>query len=87
MTLVSIQTVLINVTMACATHNSKTSSKHAKKLDSLGQRHINITRIAIGTKRIAENFNFCLLSFLFGVINVVDYFSCLYNFRKSLVTL
>ena len=26
-----------------------------------------------------------LLSFLFGVINVVDYFLCLYNFIRSLV--
>ena len=25
-----------------------------------------------------------LLSFLFGVINVVDYFLCLYNFIRSL---
>ena len=29
----------------------------------------------------------CSLSFLFGVINVVDYFLCLYNFIKSLVAL
>ena len=28
-----------------------------------------------------------LLSFLFGVINVVDYFLCLYNFIRSLVAL
>ena len=28
-----------------------------------------------------------LLSFLFGVINAVDYFLCLYNFIKSLVAL
>ena len=28
-----------------------------------------------------------LLSFLFGVINVVDYFLCLYNFIKRLVAL
>ena len=26
-----------------------------------------------------------LLSFLFGVINIVDYFLCLYNFIRSLV--
>ena len=29
----------------------------------------------------------CLLSFLFGVINVVDYILCLYNFIRSLVAL
>ena len=28
-----------------------------------------------------------LLSFLFGVINVVDYFLCLYHFIRSLVAL
>ena len=28
-----------------------------------------------------------LLSFLFGLINVVDYFLCLYNFIRSLVAL
>ena len=28
-----------------------------------------------------------LLSFLFGVINVVDYFLCLHNFIRSLVAL
>ena len=28
-----------------------------------------------------------ILFFLFGVINVVDYFLCLYNFIKSLVAL
>ena len=28
-----------------------------------------------------------LLSFLFGVINGVDYFLCLYNFIRSLVAL
>ena len=26
-----------------------------------------------------------LLSFLFGIINVVDYFLCLYNFIRTLV--
>ena len=26
-----------------------------------------------------------LISFLFGIINVVDYFLCLYNFIRSLV--
>ena len=26
-----------------------------------------------------------ILSFLFGVINVVDYFLCLYNFKRSLI--
>ena len=50
MILMSIQTVLMNVTMAFPTQNSKTSSKHAKKLLSLWQRHINITRNAIGPK-------------------------------------
>ena len=28
-----------------------------------------------------------LFSFLFGVINVVDYFLCLYNFIRSFVAL
>ena len=28
-----------------------------------------------------------ILFFLFGVINVVDYFLCLYNFIRSLVAL
>ena len=28
-----------------------------------------------------------LLSFLFGVNNVIDYFLCLYNFIRSLVAL
>ena len=28
-----------------------------------------------------------LLSFLFGVINIVDYFLCLFNFIRSLVAL
>ena len=46
----SIQTVLMNVAMACSTQNSKTLSKHAKKLVSLVQRHINITKNAIGPK-------------------------------------
>ena len=46
MTLVSIQTVLMNVTMASSTQNSKTLLKPAKKLVSLGQRHINITKNA-----------------------------------------
>ena len=55
MTLVSIQTVLMNVTMVCSIQNSKTSLKHAKKLVSLGQRHINITRIAIGPKSGQED--------------------------------
>ena len=50
MTLVSIQTVLMNVAMACSTQNSRKSLKHAKELVSLGQRHINITRNAIGPK-------------------------------------
>ena len=76
MTLVSIQTVLMNVTMACSTQNSKTLSKHAKKVVSLGQRFINITRNAISPKSgIAENFNLkglhrldindCLFTFFF----------------------
>ena len=90
MTLVSIQTVLMNVAMAYSTQNSKPSSKQSKKVVSLGQRHINITRnaklVQNVSRRIAENFNLkglhrldinwtiYLLSFFFGVINVVDYF-------------
>ena len=57
MTLVSIQTVLMNVAMACSTQNSKTSSNHAKKQVSLGQRQINIKRNAIGPKRGQKAFN------------------------------
>ena len=60
MTLVSIQTVLVNGPMVWLTQNSNNSSKCAKTLVSLGQRYINITRNAIGPKsgqKGNENFN------------------------------
>ena len=50
MTMVSIQTVLVNGPMVWSTQNSNNSSKDAKKLVSLGQRYINITRNATGPK-------------------------------------
>ena len=54
MTPVSNQTVLKNVAMACSTKTGKTSSKHAKTLVILGQRHLNTTRNATGPKKGAE---------------------------------
>ena len=50
MTVVSIQTVLVNGPMVWSTQNGNNSSKCAKKLVSLGQRYINIMGNAIGPK-------------------------------------